>query len=284
MPPFGIPAFSGPQTPMMSPMSPTSAPPSAIPPIKSLQTALERAISVLKGGTPKAQSVLQLLQSVRTAAKSIFGENSLLTQQLIAEMKAVSKQPSAKADWGEILALKLLHTERLFEQLTLLANAGHTGARSYSSAIPSTKKVFIVHGHDELNWRRLHALLIEPPYKAHAIEPTVIREQAGQTKPILQKFEDAAAEACFAIAIFTPDDMVRVKNSGSQLEQARPNVIFETGWFVGRLGPSRVLLLVKQGTQLHSDFDGVSRISFSESVEESMAQINRELVVAGLVG
>lgn len=268
-------------------MSQITPPPPAISPVESLQAGVECAVIALKSGTPKVNHVMELLRSVRTASKFIFGETSPLTQQLIAEMKAivalVPAQATTKPNWGEILTLKLLHAERLLEQLMLLANAGHTGRRSYSSGIPSTKKVFIVHGHDELNWRRLQSLLIEPPYKAHAIEPMVIREQAGQSKPILQKFEDAAAEACYAIAIFTPDDMIRVKYSGAQHEQARPNVIFEAGWFVGRLGPSRVLLLVKQGTQLHSDFDGVSRINFAESVEESMAQINRELVVAGLV-
>jgi hypothetical protein len=40
---------------------------------------------------------------------------------------------------------------------------------------------------------------------------------------------------------------------------------------------------VKQGTQLHSDFDGVSKIPFAVSIEEQMAQINRELVAAGLL-
>lgn len=92
-----------------------------------------------------------------------------------------------------------------------------------------------------------------------------------------------AASIIAAICIFTPDDMVQVKKDTSQHEQARPKVIFETGWFVGRLGPSRVLLLVKQGTQLHSDFDGVSKIPFAVSIEEQMAQINRELVAAGLL-
>lgn len=272
----GVPAPSG-ETSVQASQSPTASP------IKSLQDALEKARNDLDKQTVNVGDLMRLLQKTAAASLSMFGVEAALTQHLLAGMKAAAKLAAAKQDCRGFFAEHVKHVEQLFRQLSVLAEVGQTGTRSYASATPFTKKVFIVHGHDDANWLWMRHILTEPPYKGYGIEPIVIREQAGQSRPILQKFEDAAVESSYAICIFTPDDLVQVKKDGSRHDQARPNVIFETGWFVGRLGPSRVLLLVKHGTQLHSDFDGVSKIPFKLRVEEQTAQINRELVAAGLL-
>lgn len=258
--------------------------PPSIPPLNALQNALEKARTDLGKQLVEARDLVNLLQKMAVTSRSLFGEKAALTVHFRTQMIAVARQASAKLDYREVFEKHLKHGEQLFKQLSVLAEVGQTGGRSYPSATPLTKKVFIVHGHDTTNWMAMRHILTEPPYKGCGIEPVVIREQAGQSKPILQKFEDAAAESSYAICIFTPDDLVQVRKDGSRHDQARPNVIFETGWFVGRLGPSRALLLVKHGTQLHSDFDGISKIPFADSIEEQMAQINRELVAAGLLG
>jgi predicted nucleotide-binding protein len=285
------PFSKAPPAPMMipgipSPASILGAQPSQsspTPPIKVLHDAVEKARKDLGKQVVHVRDIIQLLQKVAGVSRSTFGEKAVLTQHLISSMKAAAKMGHSKQDCREPFEQHFKHAEQLLRQLSGLAEVGQTGIRSYPSATPLTKKLFIVHGHDDRNWLWMRHILTEPPYKGHGIEPIVIREQAGQSKSILQKFEDAAAESSYAICIFTPDDFVQVRKDGSRLDQARPNVIFETGWFVGRLGPSRVLLLVKHGTQLHSDFDGVSKIAFAESIEEQLAQINRELVAAGLL-
>lgn len=282
IPPMGNSLVPG--VPQLFHSMPTQASqPSTTPPIKSLQDALEKATKDLGKQAVNLGEMHQLLLRMAAASRSMFGEKAALSQYLINEIKNIPKLAASKQDCRELFAKYLKHGEQLFRQLSVLAEAGRAGARSYPSATPLTRKVFIVHGHDETNWLLMRHLLTEPPYKGYGIEPIVIREQAGQSKPILQKFEDAAAESSYAICIFTPDDLVQVRKDGSRHDQARPNVIFETGWFVGRLGPSRVLLLVKQGAQLHSDFDGVSKIPFAASIEEQMIHINRELVAAGLL-
>ena len=57
-------------------------------------------------------------------------------------------------------------------------------------------------------------------------------------------------------------------------------VSVELGWFYGRLGRQRVW---KRGTQIHSDLDGISRLEFTDSVEEKRDEIERELVAAEVV-
>lgn len=137
--------------------------------------------------------------------------------------------------------------------------------------------VFIVHGHDELNLLRTNELLRE----RWALEPIVLSGQPGKGRTIIEKFEDEAQRASFAFVLLTPDDVIQ--KDETDYSQARPNVIFELGWFYGRLGRERVCILYKEGTRIHSDLDGVSRVQFKESVAESMAEIETELVEAGLL-
>ncbi|MGL5759409.1 TIR domain-containing protein [Plesiomonas sp.] len=137
--------------------------------------------------------------------------------------------------------------------------------------------VFIVHGHDELNLLRTKELLRE----RWTLEPIVLSGQPGKGRTIIEKFEDEAQRASFAFVLLTPDDVIQ--KDENEYSQARPNVVFELGWFYGRLGRERVCILFKEGTRIHTDLDGVSRIQFKESVSESMAQIETELVEAGLI-
>ena len=82
--------------------------------------------------------------------------------------------------------------------------------------------------------------------------------------------------AAFAFVIFTPGDAIEKGEAG--YSQARPNVIFEIGWFYGRLGRERVCILFKKGTKIHSDIEGVSRIEFGNSVTEKIDEIEKELM------
>jgi hypothetical protein len=98
-------------------------------------------------------------------------------------------------------------------------------------------KVFLIHGHDDANLLRLQRLL-STRWK---IPPVVLREEAGRGRTLIEKFEQEAEEATFAIALLTPDDMVQMAERNYL--QPRPNVVFELGWFCGRLGRDNTLIL-----------------------------------------
>lgn len=55
----------------------------------------------------------------------------------------------------------------------------------------------------------------------------------------------------------TPDDQGGKAGELNTKPRARQNVIFELGFLIGALGPSRVAALVKQDIEHPSDFDGV---------------------------
>jgi predicted nucleotide-binding protein len=115
-----------------------------------------------------------------------------------------------------------------------------------------SKKIFIVHGHDneakETVARFLHQL---------DLEPIILHEQVSGSKTIIEKFE-FYSDVGFAIVLLTPDDLGCLKTTQPELKpRARQNVIFELGYFFAKLTRKNVCALYKEGVELPSDFQGV---------------------------
>jgi predicted nucleotide-binding protein len=142
---------------------------------------------------------------------------------------------------------------------------------------PDSSVIFIIHGHDELNLLRLKEIIRE----RWKLCPIVVAKQAGKGRTLIEKFEDEAQRACYAFALLTPDDIVTCDDQ--EYAQARPNVIFELGWFYGRLRRERVAILFKKGAKIHSDLAGISRIEFNETIDEVVPAMERELIEIGLL-
>ena len=114
-------------------------------------------------------------------------------------------------------------------------------------------KVFIVHGHDgEL--KQSVARIIEK----QGIEPIILTEQANQGKTIIEKFENYS-DVGGAICLFTADDFGRSKKVEEDRARARQNVVFETGYFIGKLGRDHIVILADDGIEMPSDLSGVVR-------------------------
>lgn len=140
------------------------------------------------------------------------------------------------------------------------------------------ENVFIIHGRDEAKWRELKDIV----KTELRLNPIILLEQpdAG-CKTVIEKFEHYAQTCSYAIAVFTPDD--EVTSGGETYLQARPNVIYELGWFCGRLGRSGVMLILKEDTSLFSDFGGIIQKRFKISISERVIEIKRDLVSAGVI-
>ncbi len=123
-----------------------------------------------------------------------------------------------------------------------------------------SKKVFIVHGHDDDALHGLARFL-----EKLSLEPIVLREQPNQGRTIIEKYEHIASEVGFAVVLLTPDDVGAAKTATEQNHRARQNVIFELGYFAGHLGRGRVCLLRKGNVEIPSDLYGVLYIDLDPS-------------------
>ena len=53
------------------------------------------------------------------------------------------------------------------------------------------------------------------------------------------------------------DDIGKEKSEAVEKQRARQNVVYEAGYFMGKLGRERVIMLVDNGIELPSDLQGV---------------------------
>jgi predicted nucleotide-binding protein len=196
-----------------------------------------------------------------------------LLREAVVEYRQISNLPSSSDPM--FLALVGLCTS--------ISDNLETRAEVFSSEqkqrylIPTGNKVFIIHGHDEAKWRELRDLLED----RFSLETVVLKEQPGAGETLIRKFEEFADDCCYAFALLTPDDIIGKK--GKKYAQARPNVLFELGWFYGRFGRSRVCIVKKATTEIPSDLGGITSIDFQNNVAEGFVEIQGELERAGVV-
>ncbi len=145
-----------------------------------------------------------------------------------------------------------------------------------------TKKVFIVHGHDEVAKTSLEVFLHEI-----GLEPVVLHRQADEGLTVIEKFEKHS-DVGYAFILLTPDEITYIKSEQIKADndrekefRARPNVIFEFGYFVGKLGRSRVCCLYTGGVSLPSDVGGMIYKKFTSSIEEVAYSIIKDLKASG---
>ncbi len=143
-------------------------------------------------------------------------------------------------------------------------------------AAPQSRKVFIIHG------RNFEAALELQKFleKELGLETVILRDEPEKGRTLIEKFEDVAPSCGFAFALFTPDDFV--EKDKQVYAQARPNTLFELGWFCGRLDREHTCILLQGDTKLPSDLQGLSTLNFSKAVEEISNLVKKEVTAARL--
>ena len=155
-------------------------------------------------------------------------------------------------------------------------NEGDQTSKSDEDTAEPSSKVFLIHGRDEGTRDTVARLLSNL-----GLEPVILAEQASQGKTIIEKFE-SHAQVGFAIALLTPDDTGSLSNDvDTPRPRARQNVIFELGFFIGRLGREGVCALTKGEVEIPSDYSGVVYIPLDDG-DGWKLQLVRELKTAGL--
>lgn len=145
-----------------------------------------------------------------------------------------------------------------------------------------SNKVFVVHGHDELSKTNLEIFL-----KEIGLDPIVLHRQADEGQTVIEKFEKYS-DVGYAFILLTPDECAYLASQAVLSEserdiefRARPNVIFEFGYFVGKLGRKKVCCLHKGSVSLPSDVSGMIYKAYNSSIEEAAYSIIKDLKAAG---
>jgi predicted nucleotide-binding protein len=238
-----------------------------------MTTTIEEGWYVFREGTTKSYERFRV-DAVRALQTGLAG---LVTTHKWQGRQCLINSPGAEStlsyDHGEITC-RLKVSPWIFGYFrSKIVHDVESATREVAGAVSEQNRdVFIVHGHDEVARRELSSLI------AHlGLRPITLHEQDDRGLTIIEKFEHYAADCSFAFILMTPDDRAEGSQSIEAKWRSRQNVIMEMGWFMARLGRSRVVILYKGELEVPSDIQGVVYIRFEQSVDEAAERIRQRL-------
>ena len=203
-----------------------------------------------------------LLRRTEMIARNTFGDSS----KYLEDVKRLRFSPGVYPSSREIY---LSSWESGKNQLVNLISTMEEELRLFPTPSPIVKTqvtandscdVFVVHGHDEAMKQSVARTL-----SILNLNPLILHEKPNTGRTIIEKFTDYA-NVNFAIVLLSPDDIGRPRNSDQidEKTRARQNVVFELGYFIGKLGRERVIALYRQehNFEMPSDFSGVLFVPF----------------------
>ncbi|MBO8140233.1 MAG: nucleotide-binding protein [Thermosipho sp. (in: Bacteria)] len=136
--------------------------------------------------------------------------------------------------------------------------------------ITEVPRVLIIHGRSN-DWQNLKNYL----ENILNLRKVIIMEEefVGVGKTLPEKFEYLASKVDCVIAVTTPDDIGALKSKQDFKLRARQNVWLEVGWFWGRLGRERVMILCKENVEIPSDIQGIELYFYRKKPEEKAKEI-----------
>lgn len=146
------------------------------------------------------------------------------------------------------------------------------------TVLKDSKKVFIVHGHDD-NLRSKVELFV----RELGFEPIVLFKQPNMGETIIQKLQREANDVVYSIILYTPCDLGKDKDKIDEemKPRARQNVVFEHGYMCALLGMKNVCALVDDKVEISGDLSGVLFVPVDND-EMWKFRIAKEMKAVGL--
>lgn len=221
--------------------------------MKEIYDEIDMLISEsVSSSTPKF--VAWKIKAERTLIK-IFGKDSFEYEKFRKTSFSLSCWTPSTPDsaFAKACSRGLETTKAIFatylEELEVESNESN---KVYTGEIKQDySKIFVVHGHDG-EIRESVARLLEK----QNIIPIILNEQANQGNTIIEKFEKYSDVTC-AICLFTSDDQGKANSETDYKNRARQNVVFEAGYFIGKLGRENVILIADENVEIPSDMSGM---------------------------
>ncbi len=151
--------------------------------------------------------------------------------------------------------------EPVAKQPTSITQARHKSSVIEATELPrriNTRRVCIVHGQND-GLKNAVAEFLE----RHDLEPVILHKQGNNDRNIVEKIE-SLPEVDYAIILLSQDDFPQ---PGKPVKSGKPpkNVLLELGYYIGRLGKSRVCALYKGQGKLPADYNGIECLSVSDT-------------------
>lgn len=263
-----------------APQVPPSVPPDRA--IELLRRQQERAEELLENRPLPEDEHRAWKMTTRDFLVKAFGSESPNVSSVMDIGKYGAFPMNASDEWWENN-----RAEDLQSQITALGSVieileteielepGSTSKSTAPTAF-SNDRAFVVHGHNE---GALQA--VARYFEQLDVPPVILREQPNSGRTIIEKFVEYS-DVGFAVVLLTGDDRGGTADApySSQSPRARQNVILELGFFLGKLGRSRVCALFEDGIEVPSDYSGVAFVKLDPNGAWKL-ELARELKAAG---
>lgn len=134
--------------------------------------------------------------------------------------------------------------------------------------VGAVRTVFITHGRSK-EWRAVQPF-IEKDVGLSTVE---LAQEPNLGRTIIEKLIDNAARCDSAVIVMTGDDITNANEA-----RVRENVMHELGFFQGKYGRNRVIVLHEEGVNIPTNLSGVAYVPFPQgSVEAAFHVLQREL-------
>lgn len=239
------------------------------PEVEALQTSIEETLSTVFGhGTVEYKRYQQAAALdngpiVMSMGHRDDARDAYEARQYLAEGKTQS-------------IVMLTQAIRFLEEEITDAELSGAASAVAETSEKASRKVFVVHGHDHGAKDAVARFLDKLELKA-----IILQEQPDRGMTIIEKFEAYANEVGFAVVLLTPDDIGGAILADAPTSRARQNVIFELGYFVGKLGRGKACLMRKGDVEIPSDLYGVIYTNI-DAAEGWKLKLVKELKAAGL--
>ena len=235
------------------------------PPIRATSAKQQAHVTLVRDQIMRGQELVERL-SRGIGSYVVQGEYSNWHEYNEALLRSIVVSADASESYLWMLYRRLalrgkLPRPNLFEDLAkeigdLESVADHLGAEAPAIEPPTIEppcgRILVVHGRNEAAKEKVARFLMKL-----GLEPVLLDEEAAHGRTLIEKLE-ACSPVAFAVVLLTGDD-VGALASASETPQprARQNVIFELGFFIAKLGRSRVCAVYDEGVELPSDFGAV---------------------------
>lgn len=219
--------------------------------------------------------------------RRIFGDDSKYLEDLsqitfhsmvwYSGMTDEDERPSWNS--GKVRLKNLIKT--MIEELTLFGSTDNGGEQASSDRVEQVmeQSIFVVHGHDEEMKQSIARAL-----EKLGLKPLILHEQPNGGRTVIEKFMDYGEIASFAVILLSPDDLAYQAGADPSTARyrARQNVILELGFFLGKLGKDRTVVIHREADkfEMPSDFAGVLFVPFDNRGTWKFEMV-RELKAAG---
>lgn len=211
---------------------------------KSLKYPSTRYLNSQEGA-----KITKLYTQARALVSKYIGKESEYYKQIEQHSSRLGR-----SDLGFVIADLIALREDLLSEVDIVEQKARKKEIS--------ERIFIVHGRDN-EMKIAVARLIE----RLNLVAVILHEQPSEGKTIIEKFEKHS-DVGFAIVLLSPDDKgYSVEDNSNNIKfRARQNVILELGFFYGKLGRGRVVVIYKEieDFEIPTDIAGVLYIPYDD--------------------